>query len=432
MKQNSIEQLYNTCLELKSISGTKDKKAFLEDHRNDIEFTMLLKFLLNPRIVTGISKAKLNKPIPTVRGFLADMNNLYNYLERNNTGRDSDIAMCQGFISCCPEYKDFISSIITKTLKLGVDTKLCNTVYGKDFIPVHSVMLGSPWDKLRLKKGEQFWLTQKLNGVRATYLGGQNGQLMSRQGIPFTGMGHIIEELNEIQLSYGCDLMFDGELIRKNVDGLADGFNFRIGTGIINSDDADKTCIEFVIFDVMPLHEFLEGKSRGYYSNRRFMLDQLHETENEFEHLRIVPVLYHGSDTNEIDRWLEWADGMGYEGLMLNKDAPYECKRTTSLIKIKSFKYSDLRIVGYEEGTGKYVGMLGSVIVEYKGNTTNVGSGFTDEQRVEYWKSPDDLIGKFCMVKYKEESSDKKTGLKSLQFPIFQYLREDKTEPSYE
>lgn len=430
-----MEKLYNTCMELKAISGTKDKKAFLEEHKDDEDFGKLLKFLLNSRIVTGISKTKLNKSVPVVRGFLADMSNLYNYLERNNTGRDTDIAMCQGFISCHVEYKDFISSIITKTLKLGVDTKLCNTVYGKDFILVHSVMLGSPRDKLRLKKGEEFWLTQKLNGVRATYINdgdGRNGQLMSRQGIPFTGLSHIIEELTKIQLSYGCDLMFDGELIRKNIEGLSDGENFRIGTGLINSDDVDKSCIEFVIFDVMPLHEFIEGKSKGCYSNRRFMLDQLHKTENEFNHLRFVPVLYHGSDVNKIDEYLEWADNMGYEGLMLNKDAPYECKRSTNLIKIKTFKYSDLRIVGYEEGEGKYVGMLGAVVVDYKGSKVNVGSGFTDEQRIEYWRNPETLIGQICTVKYKEETSDKKTGLKSMQFPIFQALRPEKTEPSYE
>ena len=62
------------------------------------------------------------------------------------------------------EHKDFLSSIITKTLKLGVDTKLCNTVYGSDFIYLHEVMQGSSREKLRLKNGETFYLTQKLNG----------------------------------------------------------------------------------------------------------------------------------------------------------------------------------------------------------------------------------------------------------------------------
>ena len=138
-----MEKLYTACMELKSITGTKDKKAFLETHKDDIDFIALLKFLLNTSIVTCISKEKLNKKVPSVRGFFGDIENLYTYLEYNNTGRDSDIAMCHGFVSYYVEHKDFLSSIITKTLKLGVDPKLCNTVYGSDFIYLHEVMQGS-------------------------------------------------------------------------------------------------------------------------------------------------------------------------------------------------------------------------------------------------------------------------------------------------
>ena len=153
--------------------------------------------MLNPRIVTGISKAKLSKSVPAVRGLIADMENLYNYLEQNNTGRDSDIAMCQGFIARFPDYKDFISSIITKTLKLGVDVKLCNTVYSKDFIFLHEVQQGEGRGKLRLKKGENFYLTQKLNGIRASFI---DGKLISRQGIEFTGLNYYyqLKKLNKV------------------------------------------------------------------------------------------------------------------------------------------------------------------------------------------------------------------------------------------
>lgn len=423
-----MEKLYTACMELKSITGTKDKKAFLEAHRDDADFIALLKFLLNPRIVTGISKAKLNKKVPAVRGFIGDIENLYTYLENNNTGRDSDIAMCQGFVSYHVEHKDFLSSIITKTLKLGVDTKLCNTVYGSDFIYLHEVMQGSSREKLRLKNGETFYLTQKLNGVRGTYV---DGEIISRQGIAFTNLDHIIAELKKMENICGKPMVFDGELIRKNIDNLSDSENFRIGTGIINSDDTDKSCIEFVLFDCLPLDEFREGKSKASFVKRRYILADLFYHQN-WENIRAVPIQYISNDETTIDGFLERADELGWEGLMLNLDAPYECKRSTKLIKIKTFKYSDLRIVGYEEGTGKYVGMLGSVIVEYKGGAVAIGSGLSDEQRVNYWKNPDELIGKIVQVKFKEETMDKKTGLKSLQFPIFQYLREEKTEPSYE
>lgn len=114
------------------------------------------------------------------------------------------------------------------------------------------------------------------------------------------------------------------------------------------------------------------------------------------------------------------------------KKPPYECKRTTNLVKIKSFRFSDLRIIGYEEGDGKYKGMLGAVIVDYKGNSVNVGSGFDEVERVELWKNPDGLIDKIATIKYKEVSKNKDTGLESLQFPVWNGLREDKDEVSYE
>jgi len=61
----------------------------------------------------------------------------------------------------------------------------------------------------------------------------------------------------------------------------------------------------------------------------------------------------------------------------------------------------------------------------------NVGSGMTDLQRDEFWACRDDLPGRVIEVKYKEESSDKKTGQYSLQFPIFVSLREEGKEESY-
>ena len=91
----------------------------------------------------------------------------------------------------------------------------------------------------------------------------------------------------------------------------------------------------------------------------------------------------------------------------------------------------DLPIVRVEAGTGRLDGTLGAFVLQYENNEVKVGSGFTDEQRTEYWANRDALIDTLCEVKYKEISSDKKTGLKSLQFPVFVCLRDDKTEVSY-
>ena len=99
---------------------------------------------------------------------------------------------------------------------------------------------------------------------------------------------------------------------------------------------------------------------------------------------------------------------------------------------MKKFFDFDLEIVDFEEGTGRNKGKLGAFVVDYKGNRVKVGSGFSDEERNEFWKNKEGLIGRVITVKYKEVTTDKKTGLESLQFPIYCGLRELGKEPSYD
>ena len=117
---------------------------------------------------------------------------------------------------------------------------------------------------------------------------------------------------------------------------------------------------------------------------------------------------------------------------MVNLNTPYECKRTKNLIKAKRFYTYDLKIIAYEQGLGRLNGTLGALIVDFKGNKVNVGSGFDDETRKTLWNMRDELIGRVVEVKYKEISKDKKTGLESLQFPIYISLRDFDKEESYE
>lgn len=72
------------------------------------------------------------------------------------------------------------------------------------------------------------------------------------------------------------------------------------------------------------------------------------------------------------------------------------------------------------------------LIVRYKNNTVNVGSGFNDEQRRALWEKRSELIGRIVEVKYKEITKDKKNGLESLQFPIFTQVREIGKSISYD
>ena len=149
------------------------------------------------------------------------------------------------------------------------------------------------------------------------------------------------------------------------------------------------------------------------------------------ENLEVVEMFYDGYEHSEIWKWLDYAEEHDYEGCIVNLDACYECKRTKSLLKVKRFYTYDLEVVGVEEGTGRNKGTLGALVVQYKNNTVNVGSGFTDEERRYYWNNQDEIIGRVIEVKFKEITVDKKTGLESLQFPVYVQRREMGKEPSY-
>lgn len=415
----NLQHIYNLCTQLQSISGTKAKQQFLLDNRCE-DFDTFLKWLLNPQIVTGIDRKKL-KMRSVSRCFESqDLKDILDYLVEHNTGRDVDVGYCRSFMNANPEYEAFLFSVFTKSLKLGVDVKLVNKTYGEDFIFNWEIQQAYPIEKYPLKPNTWITITQKCNGVRATYY---RGKIMARSGVEFKGLDHIVNELDAAYSNY----VLDGELMLKDKTGLTDNEAFRKATGIINS-DGDKSEICMTVFDCLPVADFDSSTPKMRYSQRRRLMGELEDTDN----VRVLPVLYQGTDHTQIPILLDKMVAEDKEGLMVNLDVPYKRKRHSGILKVKRFYTMDLRVVSVEEGEGKYVGMLGKVNVEFNGNVVGVGSGFTDEQRIKYWEDKDYLVGKIIEVKYKEVSTDKKTGLESLQFPVFVCEKFDKTEPNIE
>lgn len=424
-----VIQIFN---KIQTTNSKNEKQAIIADNADNELFKECLIFLLDGNIVTGISKKKLNKKlVVTDQLFVSSLQTweeCMKYLQIRNTGTDIDILEMQIFISHQPkEYQEFYELMITKSLRLGCDDKTVNkSIPG--LINTWEVQLGSSYEKLKLKNEELFFLSQKLNGNRCSFM---DSKLTSRQGKEFTGMQHILKDICSLGLS---NYFIDGELVRKNVDNVSDGENFRIGTGIINSDADIKEEVKLVIFDIFPVEQLKNKKSTDTYKHRKSELERIREniTQLHLENVEVVIMVYEGFDQTQIMKWLDYAVNSGWEGLMLNKDTTYKCKRTTDLIKIKRFYSMDLPIIEVIEGEGRLKETLGSLVVKYKNNTVNVGSGFDDETRKQFWNMKEYLIGRVIEVKYKEISNDKKTGLESLQFPIFQGLREIGKEISYD
>ena len=415
--------------QIQNTSSLNDKKTIISANKDNELFKKCLVFLLDGNVVTGISTAKIKKEIwlDSYVLRLDTFEEVMDYLAENNTGTDLNVLTVQMFIRANAEYRDFYEEMVTKKFRLGIDKKGVNKAI-PNLIPTWDVQQAYPLDDKNMPKdGEWFALSQKLNGNNNGVL---NGKCISRQGKEFIGMSHIIDDINKLSFK---DMFFNGELIRKNVDNLPDDANFQIGTGVINSDDTDKTCIKFVIYEMLPKEEFLNGESKLTYKQRRkTYLDPLAEEIEKLglENIEVVPILYEGTDKSKIQEWLDKADDMGWEGCMLNKDTKWKNKRNNGILKVKSFKHADILCTDVIEGDGKYKGTLGLIKCDYKGFELGVGSGFTDSQRDYYWNHRDEIVGKIVQIKYKGETKNKQGGL-SVQFPIFETIRNDKTEPSY-
>ena len=115
------------------------------------------------------------------------------------------------------------------------------------------------------------------------------------------------------------------------------------------------------------------GKSKLTYSERKPEIESLRETIQQLniENLSVVDMFYEGTDQTQIWKWLDYAEEHDLEGVIVNLDAPYECKRTKNLIKVKKFYTYDLKVIGYEEGSGRLAGTLGALIVDFKSNAVN-------------------------------------------------------------
>lgn len=425
---------YKDIYKLQSISGAKAKCDFIKSHDEDTYFKRFLYFALNPLITYNISKKSLDKLMSGNNAdgqkliFFNDIFECCEYLSRLRSMDDATLRQIKTLLDMKypdQEEKELYMQLLSKTVRLGITGKTINKII-PNLIPEWEVQQAYPVDKYPLKVGTEFWLTQKLNGARATLY---EGQLLARSGMPYKGLEHITDALSWLRVA---GFVADGELTLKDKGSLSDNEAFRVATGVLNSDSVNKTVICYTIFDMIPVKDFDALKPQVTYKYRRDILNQFAERIADTDGaVKVLPVLYHGTDQSKIEELLEQMVREDKEGLMINTDAPYRRTRHKGILKVKRFYTMDLPISRCEEGTGRLSGTLGAFVLKYKENEVKVGSGFTDEQREQFWNNRDDMEGLLCEVKYKEISQDKGTGLESLQFSVFVGIRTDKTEVSY-
>jgi len=426
-----MEKVLSIVEQIQATSGRNDKEFILSQHKDNELFKTVMHFIYNPFILTGISKKKISKKLklpaePSTLSIIEVMD----YLKTYNSGRDEDVALVQHFIQSQPEgLRDFYTKIVSKDLSIGMTEGTLNKVYGAGFIKTFSVMLAKKYEDHKKKIKGDFVLTEKMDGNRCVVIK-DNGVVKSftRQGKQYDGLEEIESDIANLLED---NVIFDGELIADMQGSTIE--IYAETTSKARSKGSNKTGLVYHIFDMLPLGQFQDGKSSANCITRKKYLSSVFDN-NTFSHCVEVKPLYIGNDLSEVEKWMGWAKDNELEGIMLNLDKPYICKRSDFILKVKTFNDADVKCLGVLEGTGKNVGKLGAITIQFthenKIYECNCGSGFSDEEREAYWKTPELIVGKIVTVGYFEVSKNAQ-GDYGLRFPTWKsIIRHDKTEIS--
>ena len=370
-----------------------------------------------------------DRPNPWPR-FWALLEQLRTRSVTGNDARRAVLDLSQDFDS--EQWNQVCRRVLIKDLRCGISEKTLNKVLGRTpwAIPVFSCQLAHSGDDRDRDMQGMKRIEAKLDGVRViAILSGNGVTLYSRNGRVFDNFPDIEDEIREnlrpIREALGHrQVVLDGEIVGESFQKLMRQAH--------RKSDVETSDMRYHIFDWVPLEDFERG---GWNRQQDRRLEALEKLVGRFqEHcktLRIMPGMVVDLSTAEgrdiMQRFAQDAVAQGFEGIMI-KDlrAPYECKRTTAWLKWKPTITVDLNIVGFEEGTGRNAGRLGAMICEGVDDgrdiRVNVGSGFGDSDRSEYWSQRDHLLGRVVEVQA-DTVSQNQDGSYSLRFPRFVRFR---------
>ena len=344
---------------------------------------------------------------------------LLDLANRKITGNQALLETYAFYNTSSKQIKDIMMGIIDKDLKLRMGVTLINKAI-PNLIPVFDVALATDHTKVTIDWNRTWFSSRKLDGVRCIALIDGTGEvhLVSRQGLEFDTLSNIKDAIKTLDLT---NTVFDGEIcLIDPVTGVED---FQSVMKEIRRKNHNMENAKYLIFDMMPFEVFTGKVDNNLtyqirYNNLNFIVPA-----GRHPRLSVVQQDVIKSQA-ELDTILEDAVSKGWEGLILRANVPYKGARTKDMLKCKTFSDAEYKVerieigpIGYvEDGKVTELEVLTNVIIIHKGKEVSVGSGFSHEQRLEFSKYPERIIGKIITVKYFAESLNQK-GEYSLRFP---------------
>lgn len=441
-------------------SGTKrsHKLAVIERHKGNDLFLRVIKLALDPYVNFYIKKI----PEYTFRFLEGEhdahktldwaLDELFKLSSRELTGNAGIEHLSSILSELSTNDATVVKRIIGKDLRCGMADGIVNAVI-EGFIPTYPCLLARPYDDKNIKNIKFPAYSQlKADGLRANALV-RDGKitLCGRSGRDIDLLGELDNDILTLTEKYGTNMFFDGEFVV--VDSKEKIVDRKTGNGIINKaikgtiSQEEAELVRFQVWDAFPLDEFFSLKSKKYY-NQRFeeLIEKMSQVagtpdvtartlRGDSFRIKVIPHKIVNS-LEEAVAHFELLLGQGFEGTILkNYQAHWEDSRSKHLVKMKAEKDCDLEIIGWNPGTGKFEGMVGSLQMASSDRLVEVNiSGFPDDLRKWITDNIDALIGKIATVLYNERitSKDKnRANVDSLFLPRFVEFRNDKTVANF-
>lgn len=332
------------------------------------------------------------------------------------------------------QWNDWYRRILIKDMRAGFGEKSVNTVAKKQkktqySIPVFECMLAHDGANHESKITGKKLVEPKLDGVRVLTVVDYESRtvvMYTRNGKELVNFPHIVKAFEDNLDNFARSYVFDGEVVSKSFQDLMKTVHRKEN---VNTSDA-RLCL----FDIVPLVEFKAGESiMGQRRRSSFLRENFTKIFNDSGCIDIIPQREFDLDvfTDEIE-FKDYNKAMveqGFEGILIkDPNGKWQGKRSVAWLKQKPFIEVSLSVTAVEEGTGRNVGKLGAIVCEGtdddKRIVVNVGSGFTDEQRTEFWEARDSLIGQVVEVRADAATrSQDSEDTWSLRFPRFLRFR---------
>ena len=288
----------------------------------------------------------------------------------------------------------------------------------------HLVQLCLPREKMNNKKTPQFPLmySEKLDGVFCFAVCDTTSvHIFSRTGEEYLSLEHLKPELYDISKTLGTNIII--------FEGYAKGVPQPIISGWCRDTKAQHYEVGAYVHDALSLDEFWGTCEARPYEERSQELNRI-EFWQSYHHTFLVPQ-YFAYTWSEIDKAAERIWNAGGEGLVVRDPSVgyLPGKRNETMMKVKKDISYDLKVLSLQEGTGKYTGMVGALVCQFRdGKEVVVGTGLTDAQRKRWWSEffYDEIVGKIVQIDAMSESTK---GV--LREPRFKGIRSDKAEGDF-